>query len=356
MNSDGMCAVTEKKEACFDKNQEHYLILIVDHIASNLSRCRDILSRDGHKSCFAQSGESAIKQAISVKPDLILLDIMLPDTNGFEVCRKLKADPRTSSIPIIFLTALQDEIDETEGFNAGAVDFMTKPVSSSRLLARVKNHLFLVQVDELEESRQLIVQSLGIAAEYKDNETGRHVMRMSHYSRILAKAYGLSYKETNKLYQAAPMHDIGKIGTPDNVLLKQGKLNAHEWHIMKQHPIIGAKIIGDHQIPILKAAKEIALSHHEKWDGSGYPFGLAGRTIPLFGRITAIADVFDALTSERPYKEAWSLEKTQKKMLEDAGKHFDPQLVKLFFDTDVFKEIKEIYYKLAEHAIEEEVL
>jgi putative two-component system response regulator len=209
------------------------------------------------------------------------------------------------------------------------VDYISKPVSATLVRARVKNHLSLVQADELKSSRMQIIQVLGRASEYKDNETGMHVIRMSHYASVLALAYGFTPAQAEKILHAAPMHDVGKIGIPDNIMLKAGPLNDEEWAIMRRHPEIGAEILGDCHSGLLKLARSIALTHHEKWDGSGYPKQLKGEQIPIEGRIVALADVFDALTSKRPYKEAWSVDKTMAFIREQSGKHFDPQLVEL---------------------------
>lgn len=320
-----------------------YPILVVDDMPANLKLCKSILEQSGYRCCFAQSGEEALMRARAEQPQLILLDIMMPQMDGYQVCRELKSHRSTCHIPVIFITALNGEADETAGFAAGGVDYITKPLSAPRLLARIRNQLSLVQLDELEQTRRLIVQKLGRAAEYKDNETGYHVIRMSHYSRLLGLAAGLSDSEAELLFHAAPMHDVGKIGTPDFILLKEDKLSADEWQIMKQHPLIGADIIGQHDIPLLRAAREIALTHHEKWDGSGYPHGLAGKDIPLFGRIVAIADVFDALTSKRPYKSGWSLIETCQRLRSEAGVHFDPELVEYFLAPETFAQVEKVY-------------
>jgi putative two-component system response regulator len=307
------------------------LILAVDDEASNLQLLRQIL-QDHYRLRFAKDGPRALELAREELPDLILLDVMMPGMSGYEVCAALKADPALAAIPVIFVTALNDTADELEGFEAGAVDYITKPVSPPIVRARVRTHLSLVRMEELRASRLEIVQRLGLAAEYKDNETGLHVIRMSHFARILGLAAGMTEAEADDLLHAAPMHDVGKIGIPDRVLLKPGPLDADEWQIMQGHALIGAEIIGQHDHGVLALARNIALTHHEKWDGSGYPNGLAGAAIPLEGRICAIADVFDALTSVRPYKKAWTEEEALEFLVKQKGRHFDPVLVDLFLE------------------------
>jgi len=305
------------------------LILAVDDEASNLQLLRQIL-QDHYRLLFAKDGARALELARSEQPDLVLLDVMMPGMSGYEVCAALKANPATASVPVMFVTALTETADEVEGFEAGAVDYITKPVSPPVVRARVRTHLSLVRMEELRASRLEIVQRLGLAAEYKDNETGLHVIRMSHFSRILGIAAGMNELEADDLLHAAPMHDVGKIGIPDRILQKPGPLDADEWTIMKSHVTIGAEIIGEHDGGMLALARQIALTHHEKYDGSGYPYGLAGEAIPLVGRIVAIADVFDALTSIRPYKKAWTEQEALDFLHEQKGRHFDPALVDLF--------------------------
>ncbi|SDJ98116.1 response regulator [Billgrantia gudaonensis] len=305
-------------------------LLLVDDEPANLQVLRNILSTH-YRLLFARDGERALQIACAETPDLILLDVMMPGLSGHEVCEALKRDQRTLHIPVIFVTALSDVEDETRGFELGAVDYITKPVSAPIVRARVQNHLSLVRVDELIETRLAVVQRLGRAAEYKDNETGLHVIRMSHYSRLIALAFRMGDVWADTLLNAAPMHDVGKIGIPDSILQKPGKLDAEEWAIMQTHAEIGAEIIGEDGSDLLDMAREVALCHHEKWDGSGYPRGLAGEWIPLSARIAAIADVFDALTSERPYKKAWPMEEATNLIRQQAGKHFDPALVDAFF-------------------------
>ena len=317
-------------------------ILVVDDAPQNIDVLTGILS-DTYRIKAAINGEKALKIVFSeTPPDLILLDIMMPGMDGYEVCTQLKADPRTKGIPVIFVTAKGDVQNEALGFELGAVDYITKPVSPPIVLARVHAQLALydqsrelerkvkLRTAELNQSRQEIIRRLGRAAEFKDNETGMHVIRMSHYSRVIARAIGMDDTQADLLLNAAPMHDIGKIGIPDNVLLKPGKLDADEWEMMKKHPDFGANIIGEHESELLKMALIVARTHHEKWNGTGYPNGLAGEDIPLVGRIVAIADVFDSLTTERPYKQAWPVEKAVNLIKEEAGEHFDPKLVEAF--------------------------
>ncbi|WP_373388054.1 HD-GYP domain-containing protein [Pseudomonas alcaligenes] len=304
-------------------------LLLVDDEPTNLQVLRQIL-QDDYRLLFAKDGGKALELAAREAPALVLLDVMMPGMTGHEVCARLKAQPATAAIPVIFVTALADVEDEARGFEVGAVDYITKPVSPAIVRARVRTHLSLVRVDELRQTRLQIVQRLGLAAEYKDNETGLHVIRMSHYTHLLARAAGLGEVEADDLLNAAPMHDVGKIGIPDAILQKNGKLDEAEWQVMRQHAQIGAEIIGEHESGLLRMARSIALTHHEKWDGSGYPNGLAGEAIPLEGRIVAIADVFDALTSVRPYKPAWPVEEALEFLRRESGRHFDPQLVELF--------------------------
>ncbi|MFC3150349.1 HD domain-containing phosphohydrolase [Litoribrevibacter euphylliae] len=306
-------------------------ILIVDDEPANIQVIGRILNED-YQTLFAKSGEQAIELANKQQPDLILMDIVMPGMSGYEAVEQLKKNKRTASIPVIFITSMTGDDHETLGFECQAVDYITKPVHPNIVLARVKTHLSLVGVDALNETREQIIHSLGHAAEYKDNETGLHVIRMSNYSKVIAQAAGLSEEECELLCTAAPMHDVGKIGIPDHILLKPGKLNDQEWKIMKRHPFIGYKIIGNQNSPLLALAASIAYTHHEKWNGKGYPRGLKGTDIPLEGRIVAIADVFDALTTARPYKAAWPIEKALDLIKEESGEHFDPRLVPLFLD------------------------
>ena len=309
-----------------DTTSQQAKILIVDDEPLNLKVLKQVL-QDNYRLSFAKNGMDALELVKKEKPGLILLDVMMPGMTGFEVCRTLKNDPETNTIPVIFVTALADEADESEGFAAGGVDYINKPISPALVRARVKTHLSLVHIDELKRTHLELIQRLGRAAEFKDNETGMHVMRMSHVSGRLALQLGMDPHFSEQLIHAAPMHDIGKIGIPDHVLLKPGKLDDQELAIMRKHPQMGAKILDNSTSPLIKLAHSVALYHHEKWDGSGYPFGLKGEEIPLEARIVAVADVFDALLNKRPYKEAWPVEDAVAEIEANRGKHFDPAIV-----------------------------
>jgi putative two-component system response regulator len=332
------------------------IVLVVDDTPENIDVMSGILRSD-YKVKAALSGQKALKVARSTPaPDIILLDVMMPEMDGYEVCRELKNNPQTRNIPVIFVTAKDTESDETLGLDLGAVDYITKPVSPVIVQARVKTHLSLYdqnrhlektvkdRTKDLVQTQLQIIQRLGRAAEFKDNETGLHVIRMSHYSRLMAESLDLPDNYSDLIFKAAPMHDVGKIGIPDSVLLKPGKLDDKEWELMRKHPEFGADIIGENESELLKEAKIIALAHHEKWDGSGYPNGLKGEDIPLSARIVAVADVFDALTTERPYKKAWTVEDAVALIDKESGSHFDPELVGVFHEVlpDIL-DIKEEY-------------
>jgi len=330
-------------------------ILAVDDTPVNLTVLKGILGRD-YDVITAANGLTALQLAAHAVPDLILLDVMMPDMNGFQVCRSLKLDPKLRNIPVIFVTSMNEIEDEAKGFEAGCVDYITKPVSPSIVKQRVRIHLALYDQNraleervrertaELDRTRLMVIHRLGRAAEYRDNETGMHVIRMSHYSRAIALAAGLTQDEADLLLLAAPMHDVGKIGIPDGILLKADKLNDDEWATMQHHPEYGAEIIGETDDPLFVASREIAHTHHEKWNGKGYPRALAGGEIPFFGRIVAVADVFDALTTERPYKKAWSVDDALTLIRREREQHFDPRIVDTFFGIlPQIMELKETY-------------
>lgn len=306
-------------------------ILVVDDESTNLKVMRQVL-QDSYRLSFARTGKEALA-LLEIEPiDLILLDIMISDMTGFDVCEQIKKRNEWKAIPIIFVTALRETGDEEKGFELGGVDYIVKPIIPAIVKARIKTHLSLVKMDMLRETQVDLIQRLGRAAEYKDNETGMHVQRMSHYTKILALAAGMSSEQADDLRLAATMHDLGKIGIPDHILLKPNKLLPDELLLMRKHAEIGASILSNPRSPIVALAYVVAISHHERWDGTGYPKGLVGEEIPIEGRIAAIADVFDALTSERPYKKAWPIEKAIAYLQKEAGQQFDPQLVPLFLD------------------------
>ncbi|MDX8399427.1 MAG: response regulator [Gallionellaceae bacterium] len=334
------------------KIKEKSTLLVVDDTPENIDVLRGILA-DDYIIKVATGGKMALKIVAAQSPDLILLDVMMPDMDGHEVCRQLKENEASRHIPVIFVTARNELEDETLGFDLGAADYIAKPISPSIVRARVRAHLALAdqryylqelvaertsELDntnkKLEQSYLSMIQQLGRAADYRDNETGFHVVRVGNYSKLLGRAAGLPESRAEQLMYASMMHDIGKIGIRDSILLKPAKLTVEEFEVMKSHALIGGKIIGEQDAEIMQMAREVALSHHEKWNGKGYPHGLAGNDIPLLGRIVAIADVFDALTCVRPYKTAWTIEKALELISNEAGQHFDPSLVKLFLSLE----------------------
>ena len=317
----------------------HAPILIVDDEPQNLTIMRRILSSE-YALVFARNGLDALAAVRKHQPALILLDIQMPDLDGYSVCRLLKADPKTENIPIIFVTGLSEAGNEAAGFAAGAEDYITKPISPAVLQARVKIHLSLVRASRLEQSYRSAIFMLGTAGHYNDTDTGVHIWRMAAYARELAAAAGWSPEDCRYLELAAPMHDTGKMGIPSSILRKPGPLNAEEWAMMKTHPRIGYDILSKGDGPVFKMAAEIALHHHEKWDGSGYPQGLAGEAIPESARIVTLADVFDALTMKRPYKEAWSIERAMANLEHSKNTHFEARLVELF--TQILPKIIDI--------------
>jgi putative two-component system response regulator len=304
-------------------------ILVVDDEPANLALLRQILSPH-YPMVFARTGSDALAAAAKHRPALILLDIEMPDMDGYTACRRLKQDPLTESIPVIFVTSLAASGDETAGFEAGAVDYLVKPVSPPVVLARVRTHLSLVSAKQLSQSYNDAIYMLGEASEFKDTDTGTHIWRMAAYSSALALASGWEREACQQLELAAPMHDIGKLAIPDYILHKPAKLDAQEWAVMQTHSTVGYKILSKSTAPLLQIAATVAYCHHEKWDGSGYPRGLVGQDIPDMARIVAIADVFDALTTKRPYKEAWPIEQVMQTLQSSSGSHFEPRLVKHF--------------------------
>lgn len=350
-------------------------ILVVDDTPANLELMNELLT-DSYQLKIANSGPRALTLASSgVVPDLILLDIMMPEMDGYEVCRQLKSNPATRDIPVVFLTAKIGVEDEEKGLTIGAVDYLSKPISPPILLARIKIHLALKQqadflrdkaaflsqkVDERTQEvvaiQDVTIMAMASLAETRDSDTGNHILRTQHYVKALAEhlrtkpkyAGQVSDEWVHLVFKSAPLHDIGKVGIPDRILLKPGKLTDDEFEIMKTHTSLGRDAI-EHaekqlgkKVDFLSMAKEIALSHQEKWDGSGYPDGLKGEAIPLSARLMAMADVFDALISRRVYKEPMPSQDAFELMIKGKGKHFDPELV------DAFLEIKDQFLEIAE--------
>lgn len=335
-------------------------ILIVDDTLANIRILNDLLRND-YKISVAINGPDALELIASQdQPDLILLDIMMPGMDGYEVCRRLKDNKDTKDIPVLFVTTKSEVEDETKGLELGAVDYITKPISPPIVISRVRNHMNLhLHQEHLEElvaqrTSQLregyidTVHRLTLASEYKDEETGAHIKRISYYTKELAQRMGMDNEFCDSIFYASPMHDIGKVTIPDAVLLKQGSLDDEEWKIMKTHAEIGAKILEGSSSPFLKMAVDIAGCHHERWDGKGYPNGLKGEEIPLTARIMNITDQYDALRSKRPYKPAFDQNKTVSIITEGDGhtmpEHFDPAVLAAFKKaTDIFADIFETH-------------
>lgn len=334
-------------------------ILIVDDEAPNLRLLQTLIKPLGYAVFTAATGEDALAETARLRPDLILLDAVLPGIDGFEVARRLKADNATRIIPIVMISALQDVTDRVRALEAGVDDFLTKPVEVSELKARVRSLLrvkeytdhMLRHQDELrrevEQHAQKLngayeklktasldtIYRLSRAAEYKDEDTGSHIQRISHYAAAIARQLKVDPATQEALLDSSPMHDIGKLGIPDRILLKPSRLDDDEWRIMQQHTLIGARILEGSNTEYVQMGGLIALTHHERWDGTGYPRRLAGTDIPIEGRITAIADVFDALTSKRPYKKPYSIEDSLRIIAEGRGRHFDPTATDAFFEV-----------------------
>lgn len=356
--------------------QSKATVLVVDDTLANIEVVKGVLAND-YIVQVALKGEAALKIVEKRQPDLILLDIMMPEMDGYEVCERLKLQESTQDIPIIFLTAKAQEDDETKGLSLGAVDYITKPISPPILKERVKNHLILKQskdllakqneileerviqrTSQLAELQDVAMVAMGALAESRDPETGNHIRRTQYYVKALAKEMAKKSKYSEflqpdvitSLYKSAPLHDIGKVGIEDSILLKPGKLTDEEFETMKHHTTYGRDAITaaeasmDNADNFLIFAKEIAYSHHEKWDGSGYPEGLSGEDIPFSARLMAIADVYDALISKRVYKPPFSHEKAVGIILEGKGSHFDPEMVDCFIAiASQFDQIAQTY-------------
>ena len=360
-----MTGTLEKKTS----KTEDPKILLVDDNTANLQVLRETLDGLGYKLLIAKNGKSALEIVRKASPDLILLDIMMPDMDGYEVCRKLKAAASTQHIPVIFLTAMADAEDEAKGLSLGAVDYITKPINPELVRARVRNHLELKQYrDSLEElvkqrtrelqlTQAVMIESLATLAEYRDPETGGHIKRTQNYVKALAVHLKnhpkfrdeLTDEMIELLYLSAPLHDMGKVGVRDHILLKPGRLDEAEFHEMQKHTIYGhdALRVTEEKLgksTFLRLAREIAYTHQEKWDGSGYPRGLKAEEIPLPGRLMALADVYDALISKRVYKPPMPHDDAVRIILDGKERHFDPDVVDAFFELQaVFRNIALTY-------------
>lgn len=334
-------------------------ILLVDDDEKNLELLEAILSPLGYDILKADDGVSALSIIKKEKVDLVLLDVMMPEMSGFEVAQRIKADRQ---IPVILLTSLREKEDILKGLESGADEFLSKPFFKEELLLRIKNTLKLKEYQNTlrervnrrtaylkEALKKLTVLTremafrLLTAAEYRDIETGKHLIRVGRYSRIICEALGFKKAFLELMENAAPMHDIGKVGIPDNILLKPGKLTPEEFETMKSHTLIGARILEGSEFPLIQMSCAIALTHHEKWDGSGYPYGKKREDIPLSGRIVALTDVFDALSSRRPYRPAFPWDESLNMVKQDTGKSFDPQVVEAFLKS--IDSIRAVYDK-----------
>ena len=346
-------------------------VFAVDDATVNLRIYEKILKTIGDVDVMTfSSAPEALEYASNHEPDLLITDFRMPEMDGLELIKHFRLIPYYRDIPVIMLTGEQDAEIRRKAIELGASDFLNKPADPIEFSSRVRNLLELRQrrkelaqradqlaADVRAATREIALREretihrLSRAAEFRDNETGMHIVRMGRFAQVLGRALGLGETEAELLLLAAPMHDIGKVATPDAILLKPGKLTPDEWTIMKQHTTAGYEILKDSASPLLQKGAEIALSHHEKWDGSGYPNGLAGDDIPISGRICALSDVFDALTSVRPYKPAWPVEQAIVHIHKSSGSHFDPELVKAF--ERAMPEINDIRAKLTDR---EEVL
>jgi putative two-component system response regulator len=337
--------------------KEKPVILIVDDQPQNIELLEAYLVPQGYEVITAATGEEALGKLSGNQIDLILLDVMMPGMDGFEVTRRVRQDSLHRLLPIILVTALKETEDRVKGIEAGCDDFLSKPVDRMELLARVRSLLKVKDYNDLlsnyrkelesevakrtEELKRAFekikaasldtIYRLSMASEYKDSYTGAHTRRMSRYSAAVARRMGLDENTIENILYAAPMNDLGKIGIPDSILMKPAKLDSREWEIMKLHTVIGARILKGSDAEFIRMGETIALCHHEKWDGSGYPNRLTGTEIPIAARIVAIADVFDALTSKRPYRKPFSLEGSLAIIREGRESHFDPDVVDAFF-------------------------
>lgn len=329
------------------KNIDSKTILIVDDDAPIRELMAALLYSEGYELFFAENGHDALKMASENIPDMILLDAMMPKMDGFEVCRRLRKDKTLAEVPVVMLTGLDDRDSRIKGFEAGIDDFLTKPCDRIELRMRIKNitklsrHRKILQAEEeirkkeeeIADTQKEVIFTLGEVLETRSHETGNHVRRVAELSWLMAIEAGEDESLALNLKYASPMHDVGKVGIPDAILLKPGKLTTEEFELMKTHTTTGYKILKNSNREIMKTAAVVAHEHHEQWDGKGYPQGLKGEKIHLYGRITKIADVFDALSSDRCYKKAWEMDRVFELISKEREKHFDPQLTDILFNN-----------------------
>jgi putative two-component system response regulator len=334
------------------------VVLVVDDSTDMLALMEKALSAD-YEVITASDPGTAIERAFGApRPDLILLDVEMPDISGFEVCRALKDEALTASIPIIFLTGKTEAQAQVEGLELGAADYITKAGSNAGILkARVRMHLALVnqraelerlvqeRTEQLERTRAELIKRLARAMEFHESQAvGNRVMRLSHYAKLIAQAAGAKPEVAEMMMKAAPLHDIGKLGVPSEILRKSEKLSVPDWERVKRHPALGAEIIGEHDDPLLKLARQLALTHHEHYDGSGYPQGLKGEAIPWGGRVMAIVDTFESMTSTQFFRDALPIERAAGEIERGAGTKYDPKLVEAFKKAlPVMKRVRETY-------------
>lgn len=360
-------------------NGDESIILVVDDQPTNLDVLFNVFEKTDYDVLFTSDGYSCLQIVEDERPNLLLLDVMMPGMDGFEICRRLKADEKTRSIPVIFMTALADTVDKVKGLELGAVDYITKPIQPEEVLARVKTHLTIEKLQSELQTKNVELQAKNVELEAKnamladrevhlttlveektqkignitmalvnalenanllnDIDTGKHIKRVSSYSALIAEEYGCDQDFVKRIRLYASLHDVGKVGLADSILKKPGKYSESEFELMQQHVVIGAKMLDSPEIDVM--AKNVALYHHEHWDGTGYVHGLSGEDIPLEARIVSIADVYDALISERVYKEAFSEEEAEGIITEEAGTHFDPGLIEIFLaHTETIRKIK----------------
>ena len=327
----------------FDMSNSKYKVLIVDDVDENLKLVATILNKVGYVTKTAKDGLTALRLVKESRYDLILLDIMMPIMGGLETCRYLKVEPESASIPVIFLTASDDREALSKAYGVGGVDYIKKPFFKEELLARVNLHLKLKDYEknleqrvaqktkDISDTQIQLMYALGSIAEGHSKETQLHVQRVAEFTYKLAILYGMDKKEATMVKNASSLHDIGKIGVPNDILHKESSLSNKEFKEIKKHAALGAQMLSNSKLPLLKTASIVSMQHHEKYDGTGYPNGLKGEDIHIYGRIVAIADVFDALSFKRSYKDSWTQDEVLKYIQKMSGKQFDPLLVDIFF-------------------------